>query len=56
MNCKASFTTDENRIAIIRTRAVHDHEGNDVGVFKRIYLALNPTSSRYYLANGRGTL
>jgi hypothetical protein len=55
-NCKASVTTDENEIAIIRTRAVHDHEGN----FKRLHLALNPTStargSRYYLANGRGAM
>jgi hypothetical protein len=28
-NCKASITTDENGIAITRTRAVHDHKGNE---------------------------
>jgi hypothetical protein len=26
---KASVTRDENGIAIIRTRAVHDHKGNE---------------------------
>lgn len=28
-NCKASVTTDDKGIAIIRTRGEHDHEGNE---------------------------
>jgi hypothetical protein len=28
-NCKASVTTDENGIAVLRARAVYDNEGNE---------------------------